>query len=126
MHNNKGQSLVMFVLILPIILMILVIVVDIGKMILLRSSLNNINYIAMDYGLDNLDRENIVDDIEEVIYKNKSDIDSVSVLIDDGKIQIALKDNVDLLILKDRQLFYVKSTYVGYISNNKKIIERVK
>ena len=105
MHNNKGQSLVMFVLILPIILMILVMVVDIGKMMLLRSSLNNINYIAIDYGLDNLDRENIVGDIEEVIYKNKSDIDSVSVLIDGGKIQITLKDNVDLLILKDRQLF---------------------
>ena len=126
MHNNKGQSLVMFVLILPIILMILVIVVDIGKMILLRSSLNNINYIAMDYGLDNLDRENIVGDIEEVIYKNKSDIDSVSVLIDDGKIQITLKDNVDLLILKDRQLFYVKSTYIGDISDDKKVVERVK
>lgn len=126
MHNNKGQSLVMFVLILPIILMILVIVVDIGKMILLRSSLNNINYIAMDYGLDNIDRENIVDDIKEVIYKNKSDIDSVSVLIDDGKIQITLKDNVDLLILKDRQLFYVKSTYIGDISDDKKVVERVK
>ena len=126
MHNNKGQSLVMFVLILPIILMILVMVVDIGKMMLLRSSLNNINYIAMDYGLDNLDRENIVGDIEEVIYKNKSDIDSVSVLIDGGKIQITLKDNVDLLILKNSQIFYVKSSYVGYISNNKKIIERVK
>ena len=126
MHNNKGQSLVMFVLILPIILMILVMVVDIGKMMLLRSSLNNINYIAIDYGLDNLDRENIVGDIEEVIYKNKSDIDSVSVLIDDGKIQITLKDNVDLLILKNSQIFYVKSSYVGYISNNKKIIERVK
>lgn len=126
MHNNKGQSLVMFVLILPIILMILVMVVYIGKMMLLRSSLNNINYIAMDYGLDNLDRENIVGDIEEVIYKNKSDIDSVSVLIDGGKIQITLKDNVDLLILKNSQIFYVKSSYVGYISNNKKIIERVK
>lgn len=126
MHNNKGQSLVMFVLILPIILMILVMVVDIGKMILLRSSLNNINYIAMDYGLDNIDRENIVDDIKEVIYKNKSDIDSVSVLIDDGKIQITLKDNVDLLILKDRQLFYVKSTYIGDISDDKKVVERVK
>lgn len=126
MYNNKGQSLVMFVLILPIILMILVMVVDIGKMMLLRSSLNNINYIAMDYGLDNLDRENIVGDIEEVIYKNKSDIDSVSVLIDDGKIQITLKDNVDLLILKNSQIFYVKSSYVGYISNNKKVIERVK
>ena len=45
MFNNRGQSLVMFVLVIPILLMILILVLDIGRMYLERRELDNINYI---------------------------------------------------------------------------------
>ena len=41
--NNKGQSLVMFVLILPLLLFIMVLVIDIGNIILSKQELDDIN-----------------------------------------------------------------------------------
>lgn len=125
MINNKGQSLVMFVLLLPIMILIMFMVIDIGKMILLRNELDNINYLAIDYGLDNLDNDNIEDILKDVVYKNRNSIDSNSILIDDEKIKIVLEDKVNLIILKNSNI-RVKSSYVGYFNGDKKIIERDK
>ena len=119
--NNKGQSLVMFVVILPVIIMILMMVVDIGKMVNLKSELDNINYIAISYGLDNISDDDIQDKIRKLIYKNKLGIDEVKIEIDDGEVDITL---VDLILLKESNILRVRSSYSGIISDEKKIIER--
>ena len=41
MLNNKGQSLVLFVLLMPIILGIIVLVIDVGKSLVEKNSINN-------------------------------------------------------------------------------------
>lgn len=122
--NNKGQSLVMFVVILPVIIMILMMVVDIGKMVNLKSELDNINYIAISYGLDNISDDDIQDKIRKLIYKNKLGIDEVKIEIDNDEIDITLVDGVDLILLKESNILRVKSSYRGIISDEKKIIER--
>lgn len=123
--NNKGQSLVTFVLVIPIIFLIFMMIYDIGNMVLLKIELNNINNIALDYGLDNINEENIKDKIETLIIKNKNDINSISINIEDNKIYITLEDSVNTKI-SFGNIFNVKSSYVGYIDNDKKIIERNK
>ena len=122
--NNKGQSLVMFVVILPVIIMILIIVVDIGKMVNLKSELDNINYIAISYGLDNISDDDIQDKIRKLIYKNKLGIDEVKIEINDGEVDITLVDGIDLILLKESNILRVRSSYRGIISDEKKIIER--
>lgn len=122
--NNKGQSLVMFVVILPVIIMILMMVVDIGKMVNLKSELDNINYIAISYGLDNISDDDIQDKIRKLIYKNKLGIDEVKIEIDNGEVDITLVDVVDLTLLKESNILRVRSSYRGIISDEKKIIER--
>lgn len=126
--NNKGQTLVMFVMILPILLMIIMMVVDIGKMVQRREELDSINYILVDYGLDNVDLDNLEDKLKEILGKNDKSIDIVKINIDKEslEVEVILRDEVDLLILKDNKLFRVKSDYVGRIVDNKKIIERNK
>ena len=57
--NNKGQSLVLFVVLLPILLFVIVLVVDVGSIMTSKQDLNNINYMMVDYGLDNMGKENI-------------------------------------------------------------------
>lgn len=126
MLDNRGQSLVMFVLTLPIVVMIMFLVIDIGKMILLRQTLDNINYLALDYGLDKFDEPTLSNQIKEIIYKNKADIDTVEVSIQDNKIMIELDNKIDLILFKDNHSISVKSSYVGYLNNDKKIIERNK
>ena len=126
--NNKGQSLVMFVMILPILLMIIMMVIDIGKMVQRREELDSINYILVDYGLDNIEINNLEDKLREILDKNDKSIDIVKINIDKEslEVEVILRDEVDLLILKDNKLFRVKSDYVGRIVDNKKIIERNK
>ncbi len=122
--NNKGQSLVMFVVILPVIIMILMMVVDIGKMVNLKSELDNINYIAISYGLDNISDDDIQDKIRKLIYKNKLGIDEVKIEINDDEVDITLVDGIDLILLKESNILRVRSSYRGIISDEKKIIER--
>ena len=50
--NNKGQTLVLFVLILPIIVFIMLLVIDVSNMFITKQELNNINKIVLNYGLD--------------------------------------------------------------------------
>lgn len=126
--NNKGQSLVMFVMILPILLMIIMMVIDIGKMVQRREELDSINYVLVDYGLDNIELNNLEDKLKEILDKNDKSIAIVKINIDKEslEVEVILRDEVDLLILKDNKLFRVKSDYVGRVVDNKKIIERNK
>jgi len=126
--NNKGQSLILFVLLFPIIFLILVLVYDIGNMILLKLELDNINKLVMDYGITKIDKSEINIEIEKIILKNKEDIDTFVVTLVDEKIYIVLKDSLDnnVSILKNMDLFEIKSSYVGYLLDDKKVIERNK
>ena len=53
--NNKGQSLVLFVVIMPIILLMFVLVYDIGNAMYEKNKLSNVSYMVIDYALDNMD-----------------------------------------------------------------------
>ena len=126
--NNKGQSLISFVLIVPIILLILFMVYDIGNMVLLKGQLDNINYLVIDYGLDNLDDVDLNNKLTEMINKNKDDIDKIEININDGEIKILLEDKIEnkLSLINKFDVLDIKSNYVGYIQDNKKIIRKDK
>ena len=121
--NNRGQSLVLFVLVIPIILLILVMVVDIGKMVLKKTEMDNINKLAISYGIDKIDSDpyKIINDI---IRKNNSDINIKKIDIKDEKIEVKLEEEVKFILFKNSNLVKINSNYIGYIDNNKKVIER--
>lgn len=126
--NSRGQSLISFVLIIPIILMILFMVYDIGNMILLREKLDNINYVVIDYGLDNIDDLDLNAKLNELIKKNKDDIEVVNISISEGKIRITLEDRLDnkFSLISKFKTFTIKSSYIGYKENDKKVIRKDK
>lgn len=126
--NNKGQTLVLFVVILPVLLLLLVLIIDVGKMITLKLELNNISEIVLDYGIDNLDNENIRDELINLVKLNKSDIDDVEIEIVNDKIHLELEASGKGLFtgLIDKDLFTIETDYVGYIDDNgEKRIERI-
>ena len=121
--NNKGQSLVTFVLLIPIIFLILFMVYDIGSMVLLKIELNNINYLVTDYGVDKLDDVDINDKLRDMINKNKNDIDNIEIDISDNKLNIVLEDTLDNKISLIRKFkVKIKSSYTGYMKDDKKKI----
>ena len=125
--NNKGQSLILFVLLIPIIFLILLMVYDIGSMVLLKDELNDINYMAMDYGVSHMEDENIDTTLTDLIIKNKHDA-SVKIEIIDSKLYIDISDNIDnkLSLFNKLDTFSVKSSYVGYMEENEKVIRKNK
>ena len=131
MINNKGQSLILFVIVLPVLLLILVLVIDIGRVIFLKQELNNINEIVLDYGVDYLNNDVSISSIEnkliEIIELNKNDIDMIDVKIENDKIYIELSEKIEGIIspILDISVFDIKSYYVGYMDNGNKRIERV-
>ena len=126
--NNKGQSLVLFVITIPLLLIILFMVYDIGNIVLLKEKLDNINYITLDYGLDKLDNNNLKNTLNEMIIKNSNDIDKIDISIENNIIKITLKDKINnkFSILKIFKSLDVSSSYIGYIEDNKKIIRKDK
>lgn len=127
MLNNKGQSLILFVIVLPVVLLIAIIVIDMGRVIVKKQELNNISNIVLSYGLDNLDKVDLSNKLQELVKLNNSEIDEVNVFIEDNKIKLELKDNVNGIFssFANISIFNVKSYYVGYLENENKKIEKV-
>lgn len=125
--NNRGQSLVMFILIIPIFLLIMTLVYDVGNAIYEKNKLSNVSYMTIQYGLDNIES---IDENEliSLIMKNVDNPKLISVLIENGKIEIKLTKDVKGIIGKmfNFDLITVVSEYHGEIINDKKVIERIK
>ena len=121
--NNKGQTLVLFVLMLPIIIFIMLLVIDVSNMVITKQELNNINKMVLNYGLDIIEEENIENKLEDMINKNIS-TNEHTIKIDDGTIEIDLKKEIKGIITK-KKIYEVKSGYKGYIKEDEKVISRV-
>lgn len=124
--NNKGQSLVLFIVIIPIILLVFVLVYDIGTAIYEKNRLSNTSYMVIDYALDNNDSidEN---DLISLITKNTDNLSGILVLIDNGKVNIKLTKNIKGVFGRafNFDLIEAKSEYVGYILDGNKKIDKV-
>lgn len=124
--NNKGQSLVMFVLIIPIFLLILTLIYDVGNAIYEKDRLSNTNYLTIEYGLNNIDTvtEN---DLKNLIEQNTSNLKYIYVTIEDNQIEIKMEKDAKSIIGKMFNFNLVKiiSHYKGKIINNQKEIERI-
>jgi len=123
--NNKGQSLVMFILIIPILLLMFVIVFDIGNAFVSKQELDNINNLAIDYGLEHITEDNLETKLIEMINTNNDTLKEISVLVEDNKIKVTIKKNINGILAKGFEILEIESKYEGYIENGKKIIERV-
>ena len=125
--NNRGQSLVMFVLIIPIILLLLVLIYDVAGALYEKNRLSNTSYLACEYALDSIDSidENVV---IEYILKNSENLNNISVIIKDNIIDIELDKNIKGVFGKsfNFDLVEVKSKYRCTLVNGKKNIERIK
>ena len=112
--NNRGQSLVMFILIIPIFLLIMTLVYDVGNAIYEKNKLSNVSYMTIQYGLDNIES---IDENEliSLIMKNVDNPKLISVLIENGEIEIKLTKDVKGIIGKmfNFDLITVVSEYHG-------------
>lgn len=119
--NNRGQSLVMFILIIPILLGIMAMVMDIGNVIYNKQDIDNINKIVISYGLTNMDDVNIVREMENLALLNNSDMHFV-VEINQGQIIVDSTYYVKGVFSKifETDGYLVRSKYSGYLTDKGK------
>ena len=122
--NNKGQSLVIFILIIPILLGIVVLVIDAGNAIYEKNKINNVIEMVLEDGLEDGYSE---EEINKLIDYNL-DSGTYSVDVDNDVINIKVSDDVDGVFsnILDIDGFHIVSEYDGYMENDKKVIEKVK
>lgn len=96
--NNKGQSLVMFICLLPILLLIVLAIVDISRMVIEKNKLNNINYIAISYYSSHKEDDDVTERIISLVKRNDEDI--INVRINKDKNTIYLDKKIDSTIGK--------------------------
>lgn len=125
--SNKGQSLALFVIFIPFFIIIGTYIIDLSYAKYNENKLKNTVNIVLKNGLKNID--NITkEEIEILIKENEVDIDKINVSIDGERKNIRLflekesKGFLGTIIGKD--IYKIKASYIGYIKDEKIIIER--
>lgn len=121
--NKNGQTMVVFVLIIPLLLMLGAFLVDNSYMAYKNNELKNVTKEIIVY---HLRQKNLTEEeIKDYYQKNGVSIDSLNVTYDDG-ITIEVKSNIDSYFGKIINLreYKIKVCLRGFIDNNKVIIEK--
>lgn len=92
--NNKGQTLVVFVLILPVLLFIFTLVIDIGFVSISKRNINNNLYDASKYYLNNIEDIEVESKTKKLLNKNIKDIDEIIIEDKGSYISINLKKDI--------------------------------
>lgn len=122
--NNKGQSLVLFIMIIPILLLIMVFVYDMGMLLYEKDRLSNTVNMAIDYSLDN--KEISDEEIRELIDRNTNREVEIKIDRSNDIIEIEANEEAKFIFsnIFDFDFTKIVVKYEGKIIDNKKIIER--
>lgn len=121
--NNKGQSLVMLVLIIPIFLLIITLIYDVANAIYEKDRLSNTIWIAIDYGLDNIN-DITKEELNDMIISNVDGLNYIDVIVNDNEIVVKASKKV-IGKMFHFELTTINCNYKGKLIDDKKEIERI-
>lgn len=126
MLNNKGQSLVLFILVIPILLGIMALVIDVGKAFNEKNNMENTIEFVIDYGLE---KETLEEkELALLLDYNLNNYEN-NLKVEEDKITISSKTYVEGIFTNILNIkgFTIESSYRGYLNEaGKKIIEKIK
>lgn len=117
--NNKGQTLVMFIILLPILLMIFMSIIDLGLLGIEKRKVENEIKSTITYGLKNINHDNLDSKLKELLISNIDDINNIDIKILDNYISISIEKKYKPVFNIIKINYDIKVTYKGNISNNK-------
>lgn len=110
--NNKGQSLVLFVFLIPLFIAIFAYIFDTCYIKINNSKLDNICYMAINYVLKDNDKT----EVEQLILDNDADIKVINI----NNSEVHLRKKVDSIFgsIIGIKSYNIDSIYKGYIDSN--------
>ncbi|MDD4109639.1 MAG: hypothetical protein PHH93_13065 [Prolixibacteraceae bacterium] len=124
MLNNKGQTLVVFVLLIPILLLIFAIIIDSGYAYIEKRKIENYIKDAIEYWFDvESEDEEIITNIQKKFAKLQL---NPAINITNNYIKISVETEYDSLfdLFIKQSSHDIKLSYVGILENNELVIRK--
>ncbi len=118
--NKKGQTLILFVILIPIFFLFCAIVVDTGIVVDKKIELKEITKEGIELGLNNKEEE-----IKNLFLKNKIDVTNLKVNTENNRVEIENEIDVDSVFgsLIGIKTYKIKVYLKGYYQDKKIIYE---
>lgn len=124
MLNKKGQTLILFVIMIPIILGIAALVIDVGVIFANKSHLKEVTKTAIRENISNIDN-NTDTKIKNILIKNEVNVDNLEIKISDNKINVKNEISIDSIFgsIIGIKNYKIIEDITGYKENEKIVIE---
>jgi len=117
--NSKGQVLVLFMLLLPLVFMMLALIIDTGLLYIEKRHVDLVVKDTTEYGIKNINSVT-EQELYDLLDRNLNDIKEKKIAMNDGILSISIsldKESAFSAIFgKDR--YEIKSAYKGMIEQN--------
>ena len=120
--NNKGQTLVIFVIVLPILLIMFTLIIDLGFLYIEKRNISNNVYDSVEYYLENIEDIEVKNNVEKLLNKNVKNIEDIKIKENEEYVEIYLtktRKSLYSIITHDTK---ISVNYIGY-KENKEIIK---
>lgn len=116
--NNKGQSLVLFVLLLPLLLMIIAVVFEMGRMLLIKNEYKDAASDAISYSLYHLEDADVLSKTQRLLDANIEGNSEVQ--IENQTVTVHISDKIEgVFSFFAKDIYQIDLTYRGYNDNGK-------
>lgn len=118
--NNKGQSLVLFICLIPILVVLFAYIFDSALIVSENIKLEDIAHTSLEYLFDGKSE----DTVREYILKNDASIKIIELNVNDDNVSIHLQKIIDSYFGKTVgfDTYEINGKFNGYKKNNKVII----
>lgn len=110
--NNKGQTLVLFLFIIPIIFLIFMVIYQVGTAELDKKKLNDRVNTIVEYGINHWSEEDTKEKMIEMLKKDfpKVALDNIEIKLETGKVTMTVTQDYEILFIKKQR---IRVSYIG-------------
>lgn len=117
--NNKGQTLVLFVILIPVLLLLFVTFYQIGSIGLDKKKIEDSIETALEYGVNNLDSELLYVSMHDIIKESNNGIKEKDIEIN------VLGDEITIIVRKEYKVAFIVDEEKVYSYTGRKVNEKV-
>ena len=117
--NNKGQTLVLFVILIPVLLLVFVCFYQIGSIGLDKRKIEDSIETALEYGADHIDSELLYVSMREIITESNNGVRDNNIDID------VLGDEITIVVKKKYKVAFIVDEEKVYSYTGKKVNDKV-
>ena len=120
--NNKGQTLIIFVILIPILILVAALVVDTGLMTFEKERYRGI----IENGIEEYFDTGNVEETEKIFSLNDIAKEEYTIIIQENQIEVSLNTSVEAIFGKiiNLQEYEIKMNYVGTKEGERVIINK--